>query len=173
MSEQRTTPSSKRRHPSFVRREVLFVATFVLFANGASAQQRAVESPDAPKAIGPYSQAIIANGFVFTAGQIGTDPKTGTLAEGIEAQTEQALKNIAAVLKAAGSSMENVVKTTVFLADINDFAKMNEIYAKHFKAPFPARSTVQVAKLPRDARIEIETIAIVRTGGRDGVKVLQ
>ncbi|MDI1243051.1 MAG: RidA family protein [bacterium] len=125
---------------------------------------------DAPKAIGPYSQAIVANGFVFTAGKIGTDPKTGVLAEGIEAQVEQTLKNIATVLKASGSSMENVVKATVFLADIDDFAKMNEIYAKHFKAPFPARSTVQVARLPRDAKVEIEVVAIlsearaVRTG---------
>lgn len=124
--------------------------------------KKVVEAADAPKAIGPYSQAIVANGFVFAAGQIGTDPKTGTLVEGVEAQTEQVLKNIAAVLKASGSSMENVVKATVFLADMNDFAKMNEIYAKHFKAPFPARSTVQVARLPRDARIEIEVIAILK-----------
>ncbi len=131
---------------------------------GQTAKKRAVESPDAPKAIGPYSQAIIANGFIFTAGQVGSDPKTGTLVEGgIEAQTEQVLRNIEAVLKAAGSSFEDVVKTTVFLTDINDFAKMNEIYAKRFKAPFPARSTVQVAKLPRDAKIEIEAVAVVRT----------
>ena len=142
------------------------LATFTLLTVAASAQKKAVESADAPKAIGPYSQALVANGFVFAAGQIGTDPKTGVLAEGIEAQVEQTLKNIAAVLKASGSSMENVVKTTVFLADINDFAKMNEIYAKHFKAPFPARSTVQVARLPRDAKVEIEVIALVGTGGR-------
>ncbi len=140
----------------------LLAALVILGAVHISAQsKRSVESPDAPKAIGPYSQAIVANGFVFAAGQIGTDPKTGTLVEGVEAQTEQVLRNIAAVLKASGSSMENVVKTTVFLADISDFAKMNEIYAKHFKAPFPARSTVQVARLPRDARIEIEAIAII------------
>lgn len=140
------------------------VATLTLFAMAVAAQsttKRAVETADAPKAIGPYSQAIVANGFVFAAGQIGTDPKTGTLVEGVEAQTEQALKNIAAVLSASGSSMENVVKTTVFLADINDFAKMNEIYSKHFKAPFPARTTVQVARLPRDARIEIEAVAVI------------
>lgn len=139
-----------------------FFAFFLLafFSIGTSAQKRAVETPDAPKAIGPYSQAIVANGFVYTSGQIGADPKTGTLVEGIEAQTEQVLKNIAAVLKASGSSMENVVKTTVFLADLNDFAKMNEIYSKHFKAPFPARSTVQVARLPRDAKIEIEVVAV-------------
>lgn len=125
------------------------------------AAKRGVETAEAPKAIGPYSQAIVANGFVYSAGQIGSDPKTGTLVEGgIEAQTEQALKNIAAVLKASGSSMDNAVKSTVFLADINDFAKMNEIYAKHFKAPFPARSTVQVARLPRDAKVEIEVVAV-------------
>lgn len=144
--------------------KIFFLAFAVLafLSIGTFAQKRAVETEDAPKAIGPYSQAIIANGFVFTAGQIGSDPKTGTLAEGVEAQTEQALKNIAAVLKASGSSMGDVVKTTVFLADINDFAKMNEIYAKYFKAPFPARSTVQVARLPRDARIEIETVAVIK-----------
>lgn len=136
-------------------------ALMAFFSIGVDAQKRAVETADAPKAIGPYSQAIVANGFVFAAGQIGTDPKTGVLAEGIEAQVEQTLKNVAAVLKASGSSTANVVKSTVFLADINDFAKMNEIYARHFKAPFPARSTVQVARLPRDAKVEIEVIAVI------------
>jgi 2-iminobutanoate/2-iminopropanoate deaminase len=125
--------------------------------------KRAVESADAPKAVGPYSQAIIANGFVYTAGQIGSDPKTGVLAEGdIVVQAEQALKNVEAVLKAAGVGMEDVVKTTVFLADMNDFAKMNEVYSKRFKQPYPARSTVQVARLPRDAKIEIETVAVLK-----------
>ncbi len=151
---------------------------FVLFADfsidAQTLRKRAVETAVAPKAIGPYSQAIVANGFVYTAGQVGTDPKTGVLVEGgIAEQTEQALKNIEAVLKASGSTMDDVVKTTVFLADMNDFAKMNEIYAKHFKAPFPARSTVQVARLPRDARIEIEAVALVRTPtsrGSDRVK---
>ena len=128
-----------------------------------SLRKRAVESSDAPKAIGPYSQAIIANGFVYTAGQIGTDPKTGTLVEGgIAEQTAQALKNLAAVLKAAGSSVDNAVKTTVFLADMNDFAKMNEVYAKFFNKPYPARSTVEVARLPRDAKIEIEVVAVLK-----------
>jgi len=137
----------------------------LVFAVQASGQatKRAVETGDAPKAIGPYSQAIIANGFVFAAGQVGVDPKTGVLVEGgIVEQTEQTLKNIAAVLKASGSSLDDAVKATVFLADMNDFAKMNEIYAKHFKTPFPARSTVQVARLPRDAKIEIEIIALIR-----------
>lgn len=144
---------------------VLAVLLFVLTIAGSaqSSVKRAVESADAPKAIGPYSQAIVANGFVFAAGQVGFDQKAGALAEGgIEAQTEQALRNIEAVLKAAGSSLEDVVKTTVFLTDLNDFAKMNEVFAKRFKAPFPARSTVQVVKLPRDAKIEIEAVAVVR-----------
>lgn len=138
---------------------------------GQAVSKKAVGSADAPKAIGPYSQAIIANGFVFTAGQVGADPKTGSLVEGgIVEQTEQVLKNIEAVLKASGSSLDDVVKTTVFLADINDFSKMNEVYAKWFKTPFPARSTVQAARLPRDAKIEIETIAVVRTVNRGGSK---
>lgn len=140
----------------------LVVLSFVLTANGQV--KRAVESIDAPKAIGPYSQAVVANGFVFTAGQIGTDPKKGTLVEGgIAEQTEQVLKNLEAVLKASGSGFDQVVKTTVFLADMNDFAKMNEVYAKRFAKPFPARSTVQVARLPRDAKVEVEVVALVRT----------
>ena len=144
----------------------ILLATIALYAlsitaEAQSTRKRVVETTEAPKAIGPYSQAIVANGFVYTSGQIGTDPKTGTLAEGTEAQAEQVLTNIAAVLKASGSSMANIVKATVFLADMNDFAKMNEIYAKHFKPPFPARSTVQVARLPRDAKIEIEVVAVL------------
>lgn len=142
----------------------LIFAGFSFFESGAQTTlKRAVESTDAPKAIGPYSQAVVANGFIYTAGQIGSDPKTGTLVEGgVAEQTEQALKNIAAVLTASGSSTDDVVKTTVFLADMNDFAKMNEIYAKYFKQPYPARSTVQAARLPRDAKVEIEAVAVVR-----------
>lgn len=141
---------------------LMFTFAFSIEVVAQSSRKRVVETANAPKAIGPYSQAIVAGGFVYTAGQIGSDPKTGTLVEGgIVEQAEQALKNIAAVLKASGSSMEDVVKTTVFLADINDFVKMNEVYAKYFKAPFPARSTVQVARLPRDARVEIEAVAVV------------
>lgn len=148
-----------------------FVAmVFALFASSnaehveaQTTSKRAIETADAPKAIGPYSQAIVANGFVYTSGQIGLDPKTGTLVEGgIVEQTEQTLKNIEAVLKASGSSTDDVVKTTVFLADMNDFAKMNEVYAKYFNAPFPARSTVQVARLPRDAKVEIEAVAVTK-----------
>jgi len=138
---------------------------FVLPTADASdkSKKKAVETADAPRAIGPYSQAVIADDFVFLAGQIGIDAKSGKLIEGgIEAETEQVLKNIEAVLKASRSDFDNVVKTTIFLADINDFAKVNEIYAQYFKAPFPSRSTVQVAKLPRDARIEIEVTELVK-----------
>jgi 2-iminobutanoate/2-iminopropanoate deaminase len=150
---------------SFIPTAILSLAMILAASISTEAQskKRAVETAEAPKAIGPYSQAIIANGFVYTAGQVGTDPKTGTLVEGgIAEQTEQVLKNLAVVLRAAGSSLDDAVKTTVFLADMNDFARMNEVYAKHFKTPFPARSTVQVARLPRDAKIEIEIIALIR-----------
>ena len=136
----------------------------ILNVNEASAQtagKRKVEAWDAPKAIGPYSHGIVANGMVYTSGQIGADPKTGELAVGIEAQTEQALKNIEGVLRMSGTRMANAVKTTVYLADMNDFTKMNEVYAKRFPEPFPARSTVQVARLPRDAKVEIEVVALV------------
>jgi 2-iminobutanoate/2-iminopropanoate deaminase len=140
---------------------LMLVFAFVGYAQ--SSGKKAVESPDSPKVIGPYSHGIVANGFIFLAGKIGTDPKTDKLVEGgIAEQTDQAISNLEAVLKAAGSSLEDVVKTTVFLADMNDFAKMNDVYAKRFKAPFPARSTVQVARLPRDARIEIEAIAVAK-----------
>lgn len=149
----------------FLVAAVAFVVGSMNFAAtaGDKAKKRAVETVDAPKAIGPYSQAITANGFVFASGQIGIDPKTGSLVEGgVEAQTEQALNNLEAVLKAANSDFENTVKTTIFLGDMSDFAKVNEIYGRRFKAPFPARATVQAAKLPRDAKIEIELIALER-----------
>jgi 2-iminobutanoate/2-iminopropanoate deaminase len=118
---------------------------------------------NAPKPIGPYSQGIIVDGrFVYTAGQIAVDPATNKLIEGdIKAQTRQVLKNVEAVLKAAGSSMDAVVKTTVFLKDFNDFASMNEVYAEFFSASAPARSTVEVARLPRDMKIEIEAVAVI------------
>ncbi|MBK8810431.1 MAG: RidA family protein [Acidobacteria bacterium] len=126
-------------------------------------KKKAIETVDAPKAIGPYSQAIVAGDLIFVSGQIGLDPKTGTIVEGgVEAETEQVLKNLEAVLKASNSDFDSVVKSTIFLADIGDFAKVNEIYARKFKAPFPARATVQAAKLPRDAKIEIELTALVK-----------
>ena len=147
-------------------------ALILAFPMAVAAQKKAVEAPDAPKAIGPYSDAIVANGFIFLAGKVGTDPKTDALvAGGIVEQTERALNNLEIVLKAAGGTLDDIVKTTVFLADMNDFVKMNEVYAKRFKLPFPARSTVQVARLPRDAKVEIEAIALVRTvSGSNPVK---
>jgi len=151
----------------FLRSSLLIAICFATALSAVAQTKRVIETSDAPKAIGPYSQAIVANGFVFAAGQVGADPKTGALVEGgIVEQTEQVLKNLAAVLKASGNSLDDVVKTTVFLADINDFAKMNEVYARHFKTPFPARSTVQAARLPRDARVAIEAVAVVRTEKR-------
>jgi 2-iminobutanoate/2-iminopropanoate deaminase len=120
-----------------------------------------VSTPNAPQAIGPYSQAIKANGFVFISGQIPIDPATGSLIEGgIEAQTEQVLKNLSAVLQAAGSSWEKVVKTTVFLKHMSEFGKMNEVYGKVCKNAPPARSTVEVARLPKDVAIEIDVVAL-------------
>ncbi|MBC7187324.1 MAG: RidA family protein [Calditrichaeota bacterium] len=120
-----------------------------------------VRASDAPKAIGPYSHAVISSGeLVYTAGQLGIDPATGELVgAGIEEQTRQALTNLAAVLRAAGSGLDKVVKTTVFLADMNDFAAMNEVYGKFFTTDPPARSAVQVARLPKGARVEIEAVA--------------
>ncbi|HEX8474791.1 MAG TPA: RidA family protein [Pyrinomonadaceae bacterium] len=115
----------------------------------------------APRAIGPYSQAVATGGFVFTSGQIPLDPQTGEfVAGGIAEQTEQVIKNLSAVLEAAGTSLARVVKTTVFLADMNDFAAMNEVYGRYFDAEKPARSTVQAAALPRNARVEIDVVAL-------------
>jgi len=119
-----------------------------------------ISTPKAPGAIGPYSQAIRTGGFVYTSGQLPIDPATGAFPEGgIAAQTRQSLTNVQAILEAAGLSMKNVVKTTVFLADMSDFAAMNEVYATFFEAPFPARSAVAVKTLPKNALIEIEVVA--------------
>lgn len=125
-------------------------------------QRQVIHSDRAPKAIGPYSQAIRAGDFIFCAGQTPIDPATGNLVEGgIEEQTRRVLQNLSAVLAAAGTSFDRVVKTTVFLLDMNEFARMNAVYAEFFSTNPPARSTVQVARLPKDARVEIELIAIV------------
>jgi 2-iminobutanoate/2-iminopropanoate deaminase len=122
-----------------------------------------VRTEAAPAAIGPYSQASVHAGLVFTAGQIPLDPQTGELiGSDIEAQTEQVLRNLSAVLEAAGSSLSSVLKTTVFLRDMNDFPRMNEVYSRFFADHRPARSTVEVARLPRDCDVEIECIAAVR-----------
>jgi len=121
-----------------------------------------ISTPDAPKAIGPYSQAIKANGFVFVSGQVAFDPATQQIIAGdVAAQTDRVLKNLSAILKAAGTGLENVVRSTVFLKNMNDFAAMNEVYGKYFTAAPPARSTVEVARLPRDVLVEIDVIALV------------
>jgi 2-iminobutanoate/2-iminopropanoate deaminase len=120
-----------------------------------------IATNDGPKAIGPYSQAIKANGFVFLSGQIALHPATQQLIEGdVAAQTERVLQNLAGVLKAAGSSLQEVVKTTVFLKNMSDFAAMNEVYGRHFTQAPPARSTVEVARLPKDVLVEIDVIAL-------------
>ena len=120
-----------------------------------------ISTENAPGAIGPYSQAVKTDNMIFVSGQIPIDPKTGEFVSGeIKSQTEQVLKNLSAILEAAGSKLENVVKTTVFLADMNDFAAMNEIYAAHFGEARPARSTIQAARLPRDVKVEIEVVAL-------------
>ena len=123
-------------------------------------EKNVISSEKAPKALGPYSVAVKAGGFVFTAGQLGLDPATNELAPGgMQAQTRQALTNLKHVLEAAGTSLEKVVKTTVFLQDMAEFAQMNAVYGEFFTAGFPARSTVQVAALPKNGAVEIEVIA--------------
>jgi len=132
---------------------VLVLATAMAAAVNAQVKGKQPVVPPGASTAGPYTPAIIANGFVFVSGQIGAG-------DTFETQLESVITNLEGVLKAAGSNLDDVVKTTVFLADMNDFAKLNEIYGKRFKAPYPARSTVQVARLPRDARVEIEAVAI-------------
>jgi 2-iminobutanoate/2-iminopropanoate deaminase len=122
--------------------------------------RQAVSTPSAPKAIGPYSQAIRAGSLLFVSGQVPIDPATGQIVTGdVAAQTHRVFQNIGEILKAGGASFDHVVRTTVFLADMNDFAAMNEAYATYFTTPAPARATVQVSRLPRDARVEIDVIA--------------
>jgi 2-iminobutanoate/2-iminopropanoate deaminase len=122
--------------------------------------RQAVSTPGAPAAIGPYSQAIHAGSLIFVSGQIPIDPATGALVDGdIAAQTHRVFQNLAAILEAAGSSLDRVVRVGVFLADMNDFAAMNAVYATYFNAPAPARATIEAARLPKDARVEIEVIA--------------
>ena len=126
--------------------------------------REAISTANAPAAVGPYSQAIVAGDLVFCAGQLGTDPATNELADGIEAQAEQVMRNLAAVLDAAGCTFDDVVKTTCFLADINDFAAFNAVYARHVGDPPPARSTFQVAALPKGGRVEVEASAVRARG---------
>ncbi len=148
------------------RRNILFLILGFLGISlkkvyGGKMEKIAISSSKAPKAIGPYSIGIKAGKFIFLSGQIPIDPATGELVTGpIEAQAERVLLNIKGILEENGLSMDNVVKATVFLADMNDFPKMNEVYSRFFNSPFPARSAVQVARLPRDVKIEIEVIAV-------------
>jgi len=120
-----------------------------------------ISTPDAPKAIGPYSQAILANGFIFVSGQVAIDPQTQQVTTGdVAAQTARAIQNLAAILEAAGSSLDRVVRSTVFLKSMNDFARVNEVYGQYFRRAPPARSTVEVARLPKDVLVEIDVIAL-------------
>jgi 2-iminobutanoate/2-iminopropanoate deaminase len=152
------------------RREALLSLSFLAIMRqagfskigGKKPMKKEVKTEKAPKAIGPYSQGILANGFVYASGQIPIDPTTGELNTGtVEDQTRQVLKNLGAVLDAAGSSYDQVVKATVFLQDMNDFSRMNQVYAEFFKPPFPARAAFQVARIPRDAKVEVEVVALV------------
>ena len=126
--------------------------------------RQAVSSDQAPAALGPYSQAIVAGGLVFCSGTAGIDPATGAVPDGIEAQTEQALRNLAAVLEAAGASMADVVKTTIFYADVDDFARLNEVYARHMPDPPPARSAPANVRLPHGLLVSIDAIATLPAG---------
>ena len=122
--------------------------------------KEAIHTKHAPAAIGPYSQAIGAGGTVYLSGQIGLDPATGNMVEGVEAQAHQVLKNLRAVAQAAGGELDDIVKLTLLMADLGDFVKVNEIMATYFKSPYPARATYQVAALPKGARVEIEAILV-------------
>jgi 2-iminobutanoate/2-iminopropanoate deaminase len=128
----------------------------------SEAMKQEIDTENAPKAIGPYSQGIIANGFVFASGQIALDPHTGELNTGsVEEQTHLVLKNLKAVIEASGSSMDKVVKCTVFLQNMDDYGAVNAIYGEYFSAPYPARAAIQVARLPKDVKVEIEAIAVL------------
>jgi len=131
--------------------------------DGDSMTRTAIETKAAPAALGPYSQAIVAGGFVFCSGTAGIDPETGQVVEGIEAQTEQALRNLSAILEAAGSSLSHLVKTTIFYADVDDFAKLNEVYARFMPDPPPARSAPANVRLPKGLLVSIEAIALLPT----------
>lgn len=119
-----------------------------------------ISTENAPGAIGPYSQAVEADGFIFTSGQLGINAQTGEFGDTVEEQARLSLENVKAILEAAGASLDQVVKTTVFLKDMNDFARVNEVYSSFFNQPYPARSAVEVARLPKDALVEIETITL-------------
>ncbi|MBR5766545.1 MAG: RidA family protein [Lachnospiraceae bacterium] len=123
-------------------------------------EKKIISTDKAPAAIGPYSQAVEVNGLIYTSGMIPVIPETGEIVKGIEAQARQALTNVKSLLEAAGSGMDKVIKTTVFIKDMNDFAKVNEVYASFFTGDFPARSCVEVVRLPKDVLIEMEAVAL-------------
>lgn len=151
-----------KRRETLISLGVMTLAGPYLFSRQkrSISMKKEIKTEKAPKAIGPYSQAIEANGFVFASGQIAIDPSTSELSTGtIEEQTRLVLNNLKAVLEAAGTSLDKAVKCTVFLKDMNDFSKMNAVYGEFFKPPYPARATVQVARLPKDVKVEIEAIA--------------
>ena len=150
------------------RRKALTSLGFLTFAASSlfskeknpGSKKQAIDTKMAPQAIGPYSQGIVSNGFVFASGSIAIDPASGKLSTGsVDEQTRLALTNLKGVIEAGGSSMDKVVKCTVFLQDMNDYGAMNAVYAEFFKAPYPARAAVQVARLPKDVKVEIEAIA--------------
>jgi len=138
---------------------LMLILSFAGCASGGD-QITIVVTKNAPEAIGPYSQAQIVNGFVYTSGQIGIDPASGELADGLEAQCEQVFKNLSAILEAAGSDIGKCVKTTLYITDMDDFSVVNGIYAEYFTEPFPARSCVEVSALPKGALIECEVVAV-------------
>ena len=152
----------KRREALLVLGSMAIVGpSLISCKKGAQTMKIEIKTEHAPQAIGPYSQAIEANGFIFVSGQIPIDPASGELMMGtIEEQTRLALNNLKAVLKAGGSSFDKVVKCSVFLEDMDDFTQMNGVYAEFFNSPYPARAAVQVARLPKDVKVEIEAIAI-------------
>lgn len=151
----------KRRETLITLSCMALLGPHILSKQGRSQMKKEIKTENAPKAIGPYSQAIEADGFIFASGQIAIDPSSGKLMMGtVEEQTRLVLSNLKAVLEAAGSSFDKVVKCTVFLQDMDDFGKMNAIYGEFFKPPYPARAAVQVARLPKDVKVEIEAIAI-------------
>ena len=152
----------KRREALLSLSSFAFLGPKLFSKKGRNEQmKKEIKTEKAPKAIGPYSQAIEANGFIFASGQIPLNPSTGELNTGtIEEQTRLVLGNLKAVLEAGGSSLDKAVKCTVFLQDMNDFSKMNAVYSEFFKPPYPARAAVQVARLPKDVRIEIEAVAV-------------
>jgi 2-iminobutanoate/2-iminopropanoate deaminase len=133
----------------------------IIIPRGGNKMFTPVSTENVPSAIGPYSQAVIAGGFIYVSGQLPIDPKTNEMPASVEEQAKQSLENVKAILEAAGSDLKNVVKTVIFLKDMNTFSKVNEAYATYFRGKYPARSTVEVARLPKDALVEIEVIALI------------